>query len=78
MSQIIHIMDADRTPEEGLMAVMNCGVAIAFKPIEAHWDDGRTCDECLKAHRDGRHTQKTFAVLDAEDCQPVQRKEVRT
>jgi len=66
MLQIIHITDRNDVPKEGSMVAMNCGVMVSFNRINANWNDGRVCRECLAAHRDGRCTvgQKTFAVLE--------------
>lgn len=65
MQQHIHILDTDVLSEKGAPVKANCGAEVAFRPIMAHWNDGRVCNECLLAHRsrENRGNRYTLALI---------------
>lgn len=61
----IHIKDSDVDLRAVSTVKVNCGKEINFsEPIEAPWNDGRTCQECLRIHQNGEHKKFTFAFTE--------------
>lgn len=62
----IHILDTDENPAVGSSVIVNCGKELNFDPIDAHWNDGRICEECRKLHAQSPYvaSRKTFALAD--------------
>ena len=66
---IIHILDTVNRPETGKTILVNCEKTMVFdSPIDASWEDGRVCDNCLMIHRARRGLRyvdaKTFALIE--------------
>lgn len=60
----IHILDTDLKLTAGCIKKVNCGKSVIFCPIEADWDDGRICQECLRLHRTDQNifAKFTYAI----------------
>jgi hypothetical protein len=61
---VIHILDTNDVPVEGIMVQVNCGKQVLFDPIAAEWNDGRICSECKKQHNESKGKKRSFAIGD--------------
>lgn len=46
----VHLLDTEKKPSFRSIVRVNCGEKIEFRPIDAKFDDERTCQNCWRIH----------------------------